>query len=192
MIQTFRTMLGCLMVTSSINLMSIGCDGIGRALVAEFPPGDKADPLCPKPTDCDGSIYPLDSIPSTIGDSRIAACSEQPFRSYSNYIISVMIDGLVETDRGYFEDVVFGLNEPTYIRVWDAYFRSVVFCRESRSIQMGGQPNLSCTACKTDYFNRSTAVCLLPNALPTFDYENCTVFEQLDECQEPIPIRSRP
>lgn len=128
---------------------------------------------------------------STATGYAFPPCSGGPTRLFESTLNRGSLDGEIMIDGSRLDQVVFGLNEPTNLQMWDGNLARSNFCAGTDRVVLAGQGSALCALCRElDGSPVPIDACLHEDAKVTL-MKCCGVFDVAATC-DPTPIRMRP
>jgi hypothetical protein len=127
-------------------------------------------------------------VATSVGNSYLAACSDQPLRVYNGSVAHSVVDGPIQSDITNWFLVLFGAREPTDLVAWEGIFESVNFCAEASTARFASW--VHCSGCEQG-LEQPGAICAMAYA---YDISSnyCGKLTNPSTCPDPQPERERP
>jgi hypothetical protein len=125
---------------------------------------------------------------ATMIDTRLA-CDEL-LRLYAVNVFAGNLDGALQADDAYIQDVQIGLREASALDAWGSTLDRVSFCEEARDLRFGEKTDATCVDCADA---PELQACRIDAEGPTIRDNACDLLEEVvAECERPWPPRERP
>lgn len=128
---------------------------------------------------------------SGVTNFRLPACDDEPTRVFNTTLTRGTIEGDLLADSAGFNRAVFGLREPTDLKLWDGTINNSNFCANADRVVLAGRVTGSCADCEElDGSVVPVDACKHEASEPLF-LKSCKALEAMDDCR-PTPTRMRP